>query len=266
MREKGITGFQLKLIGLLLMIFDHIHEFFNYNNAIPIGFKCVGRIVAPIFIFMTVEGYTHTRNKKKYMLRLFLGSIVMNLGNFILPRYFERTDNVALMNNIFATLFLITVYLCIVDFIKKALSEKNILKIFVGIILFIAPFAVGMGLVMLMSQTIAAVYLALIIPTPMFVEGGIMFIVIGIVMYLLKERKNIMLLVYSAISIAIMFTGEISIQKLFTQNFQWMMLFAAPLIYLYNGKKGKGMKYLFYVFYPAHIYLFFIISSFMMKK
>lgn len=190
----------------------------------------------------------------------------MNLGNFILPRYFERTDNVALMNNIFATLFLITVYLCIVDFIKKALSEKNILKIFGGIILFIAPFAVGMGLVMLMSQTIAAVYLALIIPTPMFVEGGIMFIVIGIVMYLLKERKNIMLLAYSAISIAIMFTGEISIQKLFTQNFQWMMLFAAPLIYLYNGKKGKGMKYLFYVFYPAHIYVFFIISSFMMKK
>ena len=68
MQEKGFTGFKLKLIGLMLMVFDHIHEFFNYSGSIPIAFKWVGRIVAPVFIFMTVEGYTHTRSKKKYML------------------------------------------------------------------------------------------------------------------------------------------------------------------------------------------------------
>nr|WP_278335426.1 TraX family protein [Clostridium peptidivorans] len=64
MKEKGLTGFQLKIIGLLLMIFDHIHEFFNFAGDIPVAFNWVGRIVAPIFIFMTVEGYTHTRSKK----------------------------------------------------------------------------------------------------------------------------------------------------------------------------------------------------------
>ncbi|RHW65167.1 conjugal transfer protein TraX, partial [Clostridium botulinum] len=55
MKEKGLTGFQLKLIGLFLMIFDHIHEMFGFTNNIPVAFNWVGRIVAPIFIFMTVQ-------------------------------------------------------------------------------------------------------------------------------------------------------------------------------------------------------------------
>lgn len=266
MQEKGFTGFKLKLIGLMLMVFDHIHEFFNYSGSIPIAFKWVGRIVAPIFIFMTVEGYTHTRSKKKYMLRLYLGSIIMNIGNLLIPRYFERTDNLGLMNNIFATLFLITVYLCIVDFTTKAIKEKNALRIFTGMILFIAPIALGVLLIMNMSNNITIGYLALVIPTPLFVEGGSVFIVLGIIMYLLRENKKKLIIVYTIISLALMFTGEFSTNGLFVNNFQWMMIFAAPLLYLYNGQKGKGMKYLFYVFYPAHIYVFYIISSLIMNK
>ncbi len=266
MQEKGLTGFQLKLIGLILMVFDHIYEFFSYGSNIPIAFKWVGRIVAPIFIFMTIEGYTHTRNKKKYILRLYLGSIVMNIGNFFIPRYFERVDNFGLMNNIFATLFMITIYLCIVDFMAKAIREKSRLKIFLSILLFIAPMALGILLISGMSLNTTLLYLAFIIPTPLFVEGGPVFIVLGIIMYLLRENRKKLIIVYTIISLALMLTGELSASGLFMNNFQWMMVFAAPLFYLYNGQKGKGMKYLFYVFYPAHIYVLYIISSLMMNK
>lgn len=266
MKEKGLTGFQLKLIGLILMVFDHIHEFFSYSGNIPVAFKWVGRIVAPIFIFMTIEGYTHTRNKKKYILRLYLGSIVMNIGNFLFPRYFERMDNLGLMNNIFATLFLITVYLCIVDFIIRAIKEKKALKVFAGVLLFVAPIALGLLIIMNMSNMSIIVYLALVIPTPLFVEGGSVFIALGIIMYLLRENRKKLIIVYTIINLALMFTGELSASGLFMNNFQWMMVFAAPLLYLYNGQKGKGMKYLFYVFYPAHIYAFYIISCLMVNK
>ncbi|GAA0716804.1 TraX family protein [Clostridium malenominatum] len=269
MKEKGLTGFQLKIAGLILMIFDHIHEFFNFASDSLITFKWVGRIVAPIFIFMTVEGYTHTRNKKKYMLRLYLASVLMNIGNYLIPNYFKRTDSLELINNIFATLFMITVYLCIVDFIKKVVKEKNAMKIFLGGALFILPVALSIFFIMnvetLMNVKILK-YLIFIIPIPIFVEGGPVFIILGIVMYLLKDNRKKLIIVYVIMCLGIMFTGELSIKGLFFNNYQWMMVFAAPLFYLYNGKKGRGMKYLFYLFYPAHIYVFYIISCYIMNK
>ena len=267
MREKGLTGFQLKLLGLILMVFDHIHEFFSYTGSIPIAFNWIGRIVAPIFLFMAIEGYTHTRSKKKYMSRLFLGFVIMNIGNYILPRYFERPDNLGIMNNIFSTLFMITVYLCIIDYIYKAKKEKNTLKIFFGILLLTAPIALAaLFIIGANSGNTAFSYLALIIPTPVFVEGGPVFVVLGILMYLLRKDRRKLIAGYIVISLSFMFTGELSISGLFFNNYQWMMVFAAPLFYLYNGQKGRGLKYLFYVFYPAHIYVLYVISCLMMNS
>lgn len=268
MKEKGLTGFQLKLIGLFLMIFDHIHEMFGFTNNIPVAFNWVGRIVAPIFIFMTVQGFIHTRNRKKYATRLYIGSVLMNFGNFFIQKYFQRTDSFGLMNNIFTTLFVIVIYLSIIEYLGKAIKEKNTLCIIKGIGLFILPIAISIGFVMIMNITAPGMmYAMFLIPTPLLVEGGPIFILLGIIMYLFKEKKNILIIVYSVLSIIIMLAGgDITIQGLLFKNYQWMMIFAAPLFYLYNGKKGKGAKYLFYVFYPAHIYIFYIISVYMMKK
>ncbi|KEI97251.1 conjugal transfer protein TraX [Clostridium botulinum A2B7 92] len=266
MKEKGLTGFQLKLIGLFLMIFDHIHEMFGFTNNIPVAFNWVGRIVAPIFIFMTVQGFIHTRNRKKYAIRLYIGSVLMNLGNFIIPKYFQRTDSFGLMNNIFATLFVIVIYLSIIEYLGKSIKEKNTLGIVKGIGLFILPIAIGFIIIMNITAP-GMMYAVFIIPTPLFVEGGPVFILLGIIMYLFREKKKMLVIVYSILSVIIMLMGgDITIQGLLFKNYQWMMIFAAPLFYLYNGKKGKSVKYLFYVFYPAHIYIFYIISVYMMKK
>ncbi|WP_376716330.1 TraX family protein [Vagococcus carniphilus] len=47
----------------------------------------------------------------------------------------------------------------------------------------------------------------------------------------------------------------------FTLNTQWMMVFSVIPILLYNGEKGRGMRSFFYIFYPAHIWLLYIIAS-----
>ncbi|MCR1933751.1 TraX family protein [Clostridium tepidum] len=266
MKESGFTGFQLKIIGLILMIFDHIYEMFAFTNNIPLPFKWVGRIVAPIFIFMAVEGFVHTKNRKKYAGRLYIGGVLMNLGNLLIQKYFQRTDSFGLMNNIFATLFMIVIYLSIVEYLGKAMKEKNTLRIFKGIILFILPIVIGT--IILMNIEIPGMrYVFFVIPTPILVEGGPVFILLGIIMYLFRDKKKVLIIIYSILSIVIMLTGgDTSIHGFLFSNYQWMMIFAVPLLYLYNGKKGRGMKYLFYVFYPAHIYIFYIISVYIMKK
>jgi hypothetical protein len=158
---------------------------------------------------------------------------------------------------------MITVYLCIIDFITKGIKEKSIIRIFIGGLLFLLPIALS---ILFITNIENLLYLIFVIPSPLFVEGGPIFIGVGIIMYLLRGDKKKQLIAYIVICVAIMFTGEISIHGLFIDNYQWMMIFAAPLLYFYNGNKGRGMKYLFYLFYPAHIYIFYIVSCYVMSK
>nr|WP_276309895.1 TraX family protein [Pueribacillus theae] len=44
-------------------------------------------------------------------------------------------------------------------------------------------------------------------------------------------------------------------------DYQWMMIAALPFMLIYNRKKGIGLKYFFYIFYPLHIAILYIIGQ-----
>lgn len=69
LQQLGISSTCLKWIALICMVFDHIAEFIP---GMPIEFRWIGRIAAPIFVFCMVEGVKYTTNRKKYLLRLYI--------------------------------------------------------------------------------------------------------------------------------------------------------------------------------------------------
>lgn len=88
---KGLTGSCLKWIAIITMLIDHVgaalltrvllyasrysqeyltsEEYRNIYEIMRVT-RSVGRIAFPIFCFLLVEGFVHTKNLSKYVLRL----------------------------------------------------------------------------------------------------------------------------------------------------------------------------------------------------
>ena len=77
MPGTGITLNSLKFLAILAMTIDHIAlAFVPDGTPLAIGMHIIGRITGPVMFFSAVEGYHHTRNIQKYLVRLAVFSLV----------------------------------------------------------------------------------------------------------------------------------------------------------------------------------------------
>ena len=261
----GLTGFQIKVIALVLMLLDHIYYFFGFTGAVPLVFSCLGRMSSGLFLFAMVEGYSHTSNRKKYFTRIYLMSVLMAIIKWaimIVPSL-QRGDGFIPENGILQTLAILIILFKGIDEIKS----KHILK---GGIIFALPFLTTFiyQAVLLNNPQggLAYILLSIFIPSPIMVEGGMFTILCGLVIYLFKGNVKRQALGYSVIYflwmivLVVIMLKPTSLTIMFTDYYEWIGIFAALIFYFYNGEKGKSMKSLFYVFYPAHIYILYFLS------
>jgi hypothetical protein len=258
----ALDGGAIKIIGATLMVMDHLHQMFVTQGA-PAWLKWFGRPVAVMFLFLCAEGFFHTRNKKLYMLRLLGASVLMNFGNQLLSKLFYL-EGVELINNIFGALFMCAFYMLMVDLFREGMGEKRPGRILLALGGILLPLIIGFALLVLLSMEnlprLVVGALLFTIPTPFTVEGGIVMVGMGVVLYMLRSRRWAQALVPVAVGLLVALASR---NESGIPDSQWLMVFAALPILLYNGRRGWGAKYFFYAFYPAHIYLLYLVAWFL---
>ncbi|MCL2095769.1 MAG: conjugal transfer protein TraX [Oscillospiraceae bacterium] len=261
-RKKGLTSSQLKIIALVIMTLDHLAKYQLLTKSPYINelMRITGRIAAPLFLFLLVEGLRHTRNRRNYIMRLYTASVIMEF-----LRVLAVILNMGIpMGNIFQTFFYAALYItCIDKIIKSEKFDLNIIKyivfIFIPLILTAARDFFGLNLYENMLLNI-------LLPPPFEVEFSFFFVLLGIAWYFV-DNKNINCIILAVLSVICgvvdmrVFnnpSNNFTFWHLFTPN-QWLMILAVVFIALYNGEKGAGgFKYFFYIYYPVHQVLFLI--------
>lgn len=206
------------------------------KQSIRFDLQSIGTIAFPLFCFLLAEGFQHTRSKKRYiglMLAFALISEVpFDIGFFSAYSRMEDTFPFYLKyQNVFFTLFLgLLTLVCLerfscksdlpVDRIKSAVLQVLSVVLFSGI-----------------AEGIHCDY----------GMQGILFIS---AFYICRNHR-----IYQVLLFLLAYMGTTGNQP------PLCTLLACLLILLYNGKRGKlKLKYFFYVFYPAHILVLYLIQ------
>lgn len=253
-KTSGLTGAALKWIAIITMLIDHIGAVvlmpyigaagFSGGNTVDIETlrqiyticRMIGRVSFPLFCFLIVEGFIHTRDVKKYALRLGIFAIISEIPfDLSLAGVFFETGN----QNIFFTLFIGLVV--IIGFHR--IKEKN------SIVAFLIPLA---GAVL--AEKLNTDYGA--------------FGVLLIFLFYYFRGKQIQRAIAIFVLIFLNFTWILSKVGLSPAqvNLSYYIQTALPLTALipigfYNGLRGKQAKYLFYGFYPIHLLILYFIKN-----
>ena len=243
----GISSSTLKIIAIIIMFIDHLaaivvielpgifaqgNNVEKYRQMVNLYYfmRTIGRIAFPIFIFLMIEGIKYTKNKYKYLLRMFVFALISEI-----PFAFAFKGKITGISatNVFFTL---TIGLAVCILIENLLEQKNRL-----LLISVLPAVVIAGFVAKFLGTDYGCF-------------GVMAIVAGYIVEKFARYLNIKLGKISNEKISqivgiVAICAVLSIQS----RIEAYCVFSLIPICLYNGKRGRKMKYFFYAFYPIHL-------------
>jgi len=215
-----MSSFVLKIIAVITMLIDHsgyvIFNDFSFMNYI-------GRLSFPIFAFLITEGYEHTSNLKKYLLRLLLFAIISQIPFMLL---FTGDFTLNILFTLALGLLAITVY--------NKFKNKLIGFLFI-----------------IFSAVLAQL---------LHFDYGWFGIAIIFIFYIFKNNKiNMNFFFYITVFLNYFYYFA------YTARIEYLLIFISCAlslipINLYNGKKGKNIKYFLYAFYPLHLIALYLIK------
>ena len=220
-----LTNNQLKILALIAMTADHVGLQLLPQYGI---LRIIGRLAFPIFAYMIAEGCTYTRNRKKYLLTLAVMAVLFQLV------YFFAMDS--LYQGIFVTF---TLSVCLIFTIDRARTQKTPLAVLTAV-----------------GTILAVLFLILAMPallpgTDYEVDYGLWGTLLPVAVYFVPNRMwKLAATGLMLIPLAMENGGN-----------QWYALLTLIPLGCYSGLRGKyRMKNLFYIYYPAHLVVIWLLD------
>ena len=225
----GLTNNQLKIIAMVSMALDHIGLLFFPDEDI---FRIIGRLAFPIFAYMIAEGCRYTKNRTKYL------GMIAGMGIVFQLVYLVAMGS--LYQGILVTFSLAIITIYAIDGIFKSTKLWMILAS-IASLLFVAAFVFVLPV--------------LLKGTDFDIDYGLWGILLPVAVYFLPNR------LWRTVGIALILLARAIHYTVFPVSLgtlQWFALLSVVLLALYNGERGKAkMKYVFYIFYPAHLVILY---------
>lgn len=254
----------LKIIAVITMFIDHLTYAFlelpapgrsRLRDTLANGVlldslgRMIGRTALPIFAFLIVEGYCHTRNRLRYLLRILLFAL---LSEYPFQELFFPYDKVVHGDTLFTLALGLAAVWAVDEVLMRYLglesrrgentgADGRVLPVREDPV----PTRIAQILIRLVIA-VAAVALCCVIADRINADyryGGVLAVLL---FYLLRGLR-----------IAAVAT-----------NYAWLSWYNGNEIYSlvgffliqsYNGQRGRQMKYLFYLFYPGHLLLLLVV-------
>ncbi len=262
--------YKLKILAIIAMLIDHIGAILiSGTNNYWLYFACraVGRLAFPIFAFLIVEGLRHTRDVRKYLLRLlafaaiseipfdlafyqfnYNTDAISDIGYiFSHPSYFGVIFNRLIVGqNVFFTLFLGLLLITLFNMVDRRFIKNDLKNMIISNSLDCA-------------LTVIICASAYVLKTDYDIAG----ILIIVSFYLFRDSIS-----YMGISLFIISGSMLCHFMQFKKDGNLLDIvgilttLAIIPIAFYNGKKGKSAKYFFYAFYPVHLLCLYLIAMF----
>lgn len=224
-----LDGTVLKIIAMISMVFDHVGDLFFPEVMWP---RMIGRLAMPIFSFCIAEGFAHTHDRKKYLCRMGIFALISEI-----PFDLAFEDRIGFTHqNIMLSFFLSIAALMLFDRIRGGTGTDakrvSIGKTVLG--------AAAVAAAAVLSFLLRADYTA--------------FAVIAVFLFYVLRKYHP--LIRSGVGVAFLALTR-------TVGYYCATGFSFIPLALYNGKKGKGLKWLFYIFYPGHLLLLAALKAFL---
>lgn len=238
-----LTAAVLHIIAMTLMLMDHL-----WATLLPARewLTCAGRVAFPIFAFMAVEGYFHTRSFKKYILRMLLFAVLSEIPFDLM---YGGTWFYPVHQNVLWTFLLSLLGVWLMEQVRK----KGKTWMYLLVCVLVVPAGLVLGTLCMVDYYGVGVLTVFVF---YFLHGRKWWCFLGQLAAL--YWLNVELL-----------GGLMYPVQLFGMEFelcqQGLALLALIPIWLYRGRQGyrsKPFQYLCYAFYPVHMLLLVVVLNF----
>ena len=239
MKNGLLSSFGLKRVAVASMVIDHIGSFLiralmdpyrvdgrlvvNQDSPAALRQLMIGRelcdilgsVAFPIFCFLVVEGFLHTRDRLRYGRQMLwfalLSEIPYNLSHY------QSAVSLRLQNVMF-TLACAILTLLLISKTEERWREQKAVR-----------------WAMTAASVAAGMTMAYIIRGEYVFMGPLA----AALVYLLRDKGRLRIAGLAPLLVVSPWTA-----------------LAVPFLLLYNGERGRGSKWFFYLFYPAHFLVF----------